>query len=479
MLKKLKYCLLMVICCLALFACSKDEEKDDDKSDSKPKKLENIFADISLDGNKLKTVYGTIEIGDYKEFQVVNSDVKVTTSAIESTKKSLLQTAGAAKVDEEYINNYCKWFGINNEEEFNKYVEDLIYTVNAYSTVSEDVSKKFNVVEYNQDQYDIVKAEKKEYYEALIKQNGFESIEAYCEYSKMSLETFETYFYEVEGTLKNRMINLAIAHLEGIELSDEVYNKALDELAFQNSLKNKEEFISNVGDEKEDLQLAALETLIWKWFAENVKVVEDMDVEKEVVNQVAGPQKGDTVAEINVKDYGVIKIRLFSNLIPKASENFATHSKDGYYDGLTFHRIIDEFMIQGGDPNGNGTGGESIWKKPFEDEFSIQLLPIRGALCMANSGSDTNGSQFFIVQSSQYTESDAANWLEMGVAEELVNYYKENGGYGSLYKNYTIFGQVYEGMDIVDKIAEVKTGENSKPETDVVIEKISISTFGD
>ena len=136
-------------------------------------------------------------------------------------------------------------------------------------------------------------------------------------------------------------------------------------------------------------------------------------------------------------------------------------------------------MIQGGDPNGNGTGGESIWKKPFEDEFSIQLLPIRGALCMANSGSDTNGSQFFIVQSSQYTESDAANWLEMGVAEELVNYYKENGGYGSLYKNYTIFGQVYEGMDIVDKIAEVKTGENSKPETDVVIEKISISTFGD
>ena len=475
MLKKLKYCLLMVICCLALFACSKDEEKDDDKSSDK---IENIFEDISLDGNKLKTVYGTIEIGEYKEFQVLSSDVKVTSSSITSTTNSFLTTAGAEKVDEDYITNYCKWFGITNEEEFNKYVENLIYTVNAYSTVSEDVSNNFKVIEYNQAQYDIVKAEKAEYYTALIKQNGFESIEAYCQYSNMSIETFETYFYDVDGTLKNRMINLAIAHLEGIELSDEIYNNSLNELAFQSSLNGKEEFISSVGDEKEDLQLVALELLIWKWFAEDVKVVDDMEVEKEVVNQVAGPKNGDTVAEIQVKDYGVIKIRLFSNLIPKATENFATHSKDGYYDGLTFHRIIDDFMIQGGDPNGNGTGGESIWSKPFEDEFSIQLLPIRGSLCMANSGSDTNGSQFFIVQSSQYAENYAANWLEMGVAQELVNYYKDNGGYGSLYKGYTVFGQVYEGMDVVDKIAEIKTGENNKPETDVVIEKISISTYG-
>ena len=94
---------------------------------------------------------------------------------------------------------------------------------------------------------------------------------------------------------------------------------------------------------------------------------------------------------------GVIKIKLFPEYAPKAVENFKTHAKNGYYDGLTFHRIINEFMIQGGDPNGDGSGGESIWGVPFEDEFSTEVLNYRGAF-MANSGPNTNGSQFFIVQ---------------------------------------------------------------------------------
>ena len=95
---------------------------------------------------------------------------------------------------------------------------------------------------------------------------------------------------------------------------------------------------------------------------------------------------------------GTIKMRLFPEKAPKTVENFVTHAKEGYYDGLTFHRVINGFMIQGGDPLGNGTGGESIWGKPFEDEFDVELRNFRGALSMANAGPSTNGSQFFIVQ---------------------------------------------------------------------------------
>ena len=98
---------------------------------------------------------------------------------------------------------------------------------------------------------------------------------------------------------------------------------------------------------------------------------------------------------------GDITVRFFKDEAPKAVENFITHAKEGYYDGLTFHRVINDFMIQGGDPKGDGTGGESIWGTKFEDEFSDNLHNFRGALSMANAGTNTNGSQFFIVQSSQ------------------------------------------------------------------------------
>ena len=97
-------------------------------------------------------------------------------------------------------------------------------------------------------------------------------------------------------------------------------------------------------------------------------------------------------------DFGEITIRLFTEEAPKAVENFTTHAEEGYYDGLTFHRVINGFMIQGGDPAGDGSGGESIWGGTFEDEFSDQLYNFNGALSMANRGEDTNGSQFFIVQ---------------------------------------------------------------------------------
>ena len=207
-------------------------------------------------------------------------------------------------------------------------------------------------------------------------------------------------------------------------------------------------------------------------------------LEEKPVVQYAKPEKGDVVAKIKIKGYGTITVKFFPDHAPLAVENFVQHVKDGYYDGLTFHRIIDDFMIQGGDPTGTGSGGDSIWKDdkgeyiPFEDEYSKYLMPIRGALCMANSGENTNGSQFFIVQTNSYQIADVMNLRNAGVDDDLIDYYKENGGAGWLYEAHTVFGQVVDGYDVLDKVAGVKTNaSNGKPNEDVIIEKIELSTY--
>lgn len=171
---------------------------------------------------------------------------------------------------------------------------------------------------------------------------------------------------------------------------------------------------------------------------------------------------------------GTIKIKLFPELAPKTVENFIKLSEKGYYDGVTFHRVINDFMIQGGDPEGTGRGGESIYGKPFEDEFSEQLLNFRGALSMANSGPNTNGSQFFIVQNKTMDPGLKSQMEEAGYPHEAIVGY-ENGGTPWLDFKHTVFGQVIEGMDVVDKIAAVKVDdESNKPKEDVVIKDIKI-----
>ncbi|WP_375162812.1 peptidylprolyl isomerase [Rossellomorea sp. SC111] len=171
---------------------------------------------------------------------------------------------------------------------------------------------------------------------------------------------------------------------------------------------------------------------------------------------------------------GTIKIKLFPEQAPKTVENFIKHSKEGYYDGLKFHRVIKDFMIQGGDPNGNGTGGESIYGESFEDEFSPELFNLRGALSMANAGPDTNGSQFFIVQKSDIDPQLEDQMKSAGFPEQIVDAYMENGGTPWLDQKHTVFGQVVDGMDIVDKIANVEVGENDLPKEDVIIENIKV-----
>lgn len=155
-------------------------------------------------------------------------------------------------------------------------------------------------------------------------------------------------------------------------------------------------------------------------------------------------------AEYKVKmdtSMGVIKLKLYTKETPKTVENFVRLTAKKYYDGVTFHRVIDNFMIQGGDPLGNGTGGESVFGKSFEDEFTSNLTFNRkGLLAMANAGANTNGSQFFIT---------------LKPTEFLNN-------------KHTIFGEVVEGMSIVEAIGKTKTGVNDKPIVSVVMNKVTV-----
>ncbi|OFS62669.1 peptidylprolyl isomerase [Nosocomiicoccus sp. HMSC09A07] len=171
---------------------------------------------------------------------------------------------------------------------------------------------------------------------------------------------------------------------------------------------------------------------------------------------------------------GDITVRLFADKAPKTVENFVTHAKNGYYDGQIFHRIIKDFMIQGGDPTGTGMGGVSIWDEDFEDEFHEELFNFRGALSMANRGPNTNGSQFFIVEAIRVPMNMLGQLEGAGYPEEVIKTYADLGGTPWLDNRHTVFGQVIEGMNVVDDIASVTTGPMDKPVEDIVIETIEV-----
>lgn len=195
--------------------------------------------------------------------------------------------------------------------------------------------------------------------------------------------------------------------------------------------------------------------------------------------QFEKPAKNSEIIVMETSE-GTIKIKLFPKYAPKTVENFVTHAKQNYYDGLTFHRVIDGFMIQGGDPSGNGTGGESIWGKSFEDEFDVNLHNFRGALSMANSGPNTNGSQFFIVQAktvdpglvTQMKEYGLSEDEQQGYPEDAIEKYQEVGGTPWLDYKHTVFGQVFEGMDVVDKIAALEGSSKKAIMNKVTVELV-------
>jgi peptidyl-prolyl cis-trans isomerase B (cyclophilin B) len=171
---------------------------------------------------------------------------------------------------------------------------------------------------------------------------------------------------------------------------------------------------------------------------------------------------------------GTIEVQLFEKLATKTVKNFVELVKKGYYDGVTFHRVIPDFMIQGGDPTGTGRGGESIYGHPFEDEFSEQLFNFNGALSMANAGPNTNGSQFFIVSNERVPANMIDQMKMVGYPQEVIDRYKENGGTPWLDHRHTVFGQVIKGMDVVQAISKVERDQMDKPKDNVVMEKVTI-----
>lgn len=186
----------------------------------------------------------------------------------------------------------------------------------------------------------------------------------------------------------------------------------------------------------------------------------------------------DGVKAVIKTNRGDMEFVLFLQVAPKAVENFVTHSKNGYYNGQIFHRVIQDFMIQGGDPTGTGMGGESVFGKNFEDEFSLDARNYYGALSMANAGPNTNGSQFFIVQAKSVPEnllSQMEQLTENGFPQEVIENYKTVGGTPWLDFHHTVFGQLINGADVLDSIAAVKCGANDKPLDDVIINEIVVT----
>ena len=173
---------------------------------------------------------------------------------------------------------------------------------------------------------------------------------------------------------------------------------------------------------------------------------------------------------------GDIKLTVFASKTPVTAASFLNLASRGFYDGLKFHRVIPDFMIQGGDPTGTGMGGPGY---RFEDECRPDLRHDGpGVLSMANAGPGTNGSQFFIVQAPAVSDDLLAQMETLGESAFpawAVSAYRTKGGTPWLDFRHTVFGQVYEGMDVVDAIANVPCGRNDKPAEDVVIESVTIA----
>jgi peptidyl-prolyl cis-trans isomerase A (cyclophilin A)/peptidyl-prolyl cis-trans isomerase B (cyclophilin B) len=224
------------------------------------------------------------------------------------------------------------------------------------------------------------------------------------------------------------------------------------------------------GNNSEDTDTSTTEEAATTEVNKDYKKVEIKEASK--VDQMSQPESGETIAIVKVKNYGEMKFKFFNQDSPLAVENFLTLAFNDYYNGIKFHRVIDDFMIQGGDPTGTGAGGESIWGEEFDNETSDTLLPLRGALCMANAGKDTNGSQFFIIQNKTVSESDYGG---KEATDEQKAMFEEYGGYPYLMDDYTVFGQLYDGFDVLDAIAGTETDSNDAPVEDVVIESITVT----
>ena len=197
------------------------------------------------------------------------------------------------------------------------------------------------------------------------------------------------------------------------------------------------------------------EVEIGKVYQGSPVITDNQESTMSTFDQTAMPEAGEQVVNMETS-MGTIKIKLFPTRAPKTVENFMGLIEKDYYNGIIFHRVIPNFMIQGGDPTGTGTAGESLWGGKFEDEPNKELSNMPGSIAMANAGPNTNGSQFFINQANN-------DFLDC-----------HNPASPSFH---TVFGQVFEGMDIVEKIINTETGPGDKPTEDVVMKKVTMEKY--
>ena len=192
--------------------------------------------------------------------------------------------------------------------------------------------------------------------------------------------------------------------------------------------------------------------------------------------QLQLPKVGDTVVTFETNK-GNISAVIFEDLAPLAAENFLTHARNGYYNELIFHRVVYDFVIQTGDPTGTGRGGDSIWGEPFKNEYSQELHHYYGALGMANAGTDQNRSQFYMVAGGKVEKEVLEEMKAAGYADDVVAAYEQLGGQPGLDFKYTVFGQVYEGFDVLDTIAKVKTDGAGLPNKEVKLVSVTVSSY--
>ena len=212
----------------------------------------------------------------------------------------------------------------------------------------------------------------------------------------------------------------------------------------------------------------------------NAEAKDDNASQSSSIVNFTAPESGEDILVMTIKGKGDVKIKLFPEEADKGVENIKGLCDKNYYDGLIFHRIIKDFMIQGGDPTGTGMGGESIFGEKFDGGASDKLINCAGAVVYANSGSTaTNGSQFYIVTGTKYGDAEMQQLAASGYtfSDEAKKIYAEDGGAPWLDGSYTVFGQVFDGLDKVFDVQNVSTDESDKPLEDVVIEKMRVEKY--
>ena len=204
-------------------------------------------------------------------------------------------------------------------------------------------------------------------------------------------------------------------------------------------------------------------------------------LDNESIINFTEPETGEEICVMTVKDYGEIKIRFFSGETDKGVQNFKELVKQGFYDELLFHRVVNQFVVQGGDPKGDGTGGKDAWGGTgFEQTISSHLAHVPGAVAYAiNPTEKLNKSQFYIVTGMETNDELFAKLEQKGVTVSpyMQKIYNQFGGRPDLDGGYEIFGQVISGMDLVLQMQSVPTNSSDKPKTPIVIEKAEIVPY--